>query len=110
MTPLMPYPHEVEDVGRNHRIAHWEQARAGGRRAFVLKTGVLKGGLPLGLATLTGAFIAEFGWRSPLVLPEQQRFVFAMTLLFFCGIGWLMGARAWDQGEEQYRRLKGGSS
>jgi hypothetical protein len=106
----MLYPREPAEVERDRRIVHWEQMRAGGRRAFVLRTGVIKGGLPLGLATLGAAFIAEFGWRSPLVLPEHQRFAFLVALLFFCGMGWLIGARAWEQGEAQYRKLKGGDS
>lgn len=104
----MLYPHEPDDVQRAERIAHWERVRAGGRRAFVWRTGVLRGGLPLGLATLFVAFMREVHWQFPAPLPERLHLPFAAALLVFCGIGWLMGARAWDQGEEQYRRLTKG--
>ena len=77
----------------------WAQIRAGGYAKFIMLHGLLRWGIPLGLAATLGPFAYNLITHVP---TSSIRSMVVEFILFALIIGYLMGSAAWRQGERAY--------
>lgn len=90
---------------KQSQLLYWEKTRAQGKRAYILKNGMLYFGLPLGILS---AFMNRFlensysfdGYFNGELLGEM----IARGLFFFLITGPLFGLITWHLNEKNYKK------
>jgi len=89
-------------AGADVHDPRWERRRAGGRRAFIWRYGVVGWGLPAALLTIAYVFIREqgFSWSAGAASPKLRAGI-VITLVLFPVLGHVFGGRLWDARERE---------
>jgi hypothetical protein len=96
----------AERETRDRERRRWERMRAGGRSAFVWRSGVAGWGLPAALVTGAYKVIQEQGLGWPPELTDGLRTALVLIALVFPALGYVFGGWLWAQGEARYARLR----
>ena len=102
MTP----PHgSAPDAGAQDERAgdRWARERAGGRRQFIWRRGVLGWGLPAAFLTVFYKVVQEQGLVWSPRMTESLRTAIVVAVIIFPLCGWLFGRWLWDTGETRYQ-------
>lgn len=83
-------------------VARWENARARGKRRYVLVHGVLLWGMPMLLVMTAGIYVQRYGWVWPNGSTEQVSLMLFNLMIWPVG-GYLFGAVMWKALERCHR-------
>ena len=79
----------------------WEQLRAKGHDRFILREGLLRNGVPLGLIVTLSMFLYDIFTHTAVTSLWKMAIGFAILVL---GFGYGMGETRWRSGERDYQK------